>query len=232
MEKYNQYPALLRTNELRSDVEATISCDYEIVGESDKGLELFDADGEHGGGYFPLRFPEEITVEDIRQLIDIPEEVARKYPKLSANVLAQNLFENMDRNAFCCITKIAFVDSTEDLDNLRVGDEFPEQLYNENDNLSCDIVGLFWYSQKIVVVNLHAIENCVRELLVEIHSPESFAEEMSLGIWTTLIHEIRHCMLDNPWLPEADYPRHLEAEEEVEEYAREVFESHGWATLV
>ena len=33
MKKYNQYPAMLRTNELRSDVEATISCDYEIVGE-------------------------------------------------------------------------------------------------------------------------------------------------------------------------------------------------------
>ena len=54
---------------------------------SDKGLELFDADGEHGGEYFPLRFPEEITVEDIRQLIDIPEEVARKYLKLSAKNL-------------------------------------------------------------------------------------------------------------------------------------------------
>lgn len=225
------YPPILKTDELLRNVEASISCDYEIVGESDEGLELFDVYGERGGGYFPLRFPEEITEETIRKIISIPEAVTQKYPKLTAEAIAKNLFQNLDRNTFCCVTKIDFVDSTDNLDALQEEDDYPEQLYNENDRLTDELVGLFWYSRKVVIVNLHAIEAAAAELTLQLHCPEERLKETEIGIWVTLIHELRHSMLDNPFLPEEDYPLYLGEEDEVEEYSREVFEKHIWSRI-
>ena len=91
--------------------------------------------------------------------------------------------------------------------------------YEDMDNC----VGKLWYRKQIIFVN----EKLIRKLAKENKDDYlyDFVEEYSRGILMTIIHEMRHCMFTNCFLPEDSYPEYLESEEEVENFCINAYES-------
>lgn len=80
-------------------------------------------------------------------------------------------------------------------------------------------VRMHWHMDNIVLVNAKLCKDLSYELGDDYCSPE---EEYNIGLWTTLIHEIRHAELSSPILQDID---ENEVEEDaVEEYFRNKFE--------
>lgn len=85
-----------------------------------------------------------------------------------------------------------------------------------------DSVGLFWFAQSAVIINIQAIDEAVSDLVKELHlSASDHEEERVIAFYSTLFHELRHLGLDDPFLPEDLYPTSLNGEDAVESYARE-----------
>ena len=58
--------------------------------------------------------------------------------------------------------------------------------------------------------------------------PNGFHSEYCAGILVTLLHEVRHLMLDsNSFLPEDIYPEEIKEEDEVEMFARNAYDNLG-----
>ena len=112
------------------------------------------------------------------------------------------------------------------LSSLYIGeDNIPDQILNEDaDGLNENLVGLNWYQESMVIINMDSIEKTAQELVQEIEQPWREATEIDIGFWTTLIHELRHNQIDGmpyevPWLKNGD-----EAESAVESWALEFYE--------
>lgn len=85
-----------------------------------------------------------------------------------------------------------------------------------------DSVGMFWFDQSAVIINIQAIDEAIADLVKELHlSDLEHEEERVIGFYSTLYHELRHLGLENPFLPEDLYPTLLNGEDAVESYARE-----------
>ena len=83
-----------------------------------------------------------------------------------------------------------------------------------------DVVGQEFYSMSTAFIDAGAVYTIAEELIEE-GSTNSLEAEYGLGIAGTLIHEVRHVMMDtNMLLSEEKYPVKLGAEEAVEEFAR------------
>lgn len=107
-------------------------------------------------------------------------------------------------------------------DTIRTGDDIDEW-YSWEDNEH--YVGKMLTQHQIVLINEPVIHKMAHEM-AEDEQEEN--KEYEIGILTTLLHEMRHLMLDtNPFLPEEEFPEELKEEENVEEFARETYESLG-----
>lgn len=98
--------------------------------------------------------------------------------------------------------------------------EWPGQI--DFDEPTC--VGLYWYAESSIVINLGAIEATSQEICEQFAEPWAFSQEVFQGVVTTALHEIRHLGLSNPLLPNEMYPANLECEEAVEAWARDQYE--------
>lgn len=90
-----------------------------------------------------------------------------------------------------------------------------------------DILGCHWWSQSCVIINISAIAKTLAEMQKEYDHDELYFDEPQeewIGIATTLLHEIRHLGLFNPFLDMTAYPTSAESESEVEAWALEQFE--------
>ena len=93
--------------------------------------------------------------------------------------------------------------------------------YCEQEN----VVGRMFRTHQIVFINEAEIAKLAKTLGDEIISEE---EEYETGIITTLIHEIRHLMLDtNPFLPEDEFPVSEASEDAVEAFCRQRYTQLG-----
>lgn len=94
-------------------------------------------------------------------------------------------------------------------------DELLEEFEYEDFDHVC---GKLWHRKQIVFVN----EKCISKFaVVDCDEILGYVDIYSSGMYETLIHEVRHCMLDtNQFLSEEQYPVYLAAEDEVEEFCR------------
>ena len=134
--------------------------------------------------------------------------------------LAEILLQT-DLNMFICLNRVIVMHDTEDDEAavLKLFDEPDLDMpgYQE-------FLGLKWTYKSCVIVNLTAIESCVRELVEDVSREGDFLSydtEMKYGFVGTLLHELRHLGLEgNPYLSEREYPQELFSEEAVEQWAR------------
>ena len=91
-----------------------------------------------------------------------------------------------------------------------------------------DVIGCYWHSQSAVIISTAAIDQYLNEeaALYE-DCYYDFEEERWIAAATTLLHEIRHLGLSNPYLDERKYPSWLESEENVEGWALATFEAYS-----
>lgn len=134
--------------------------------------------------------------------------------------------KQIDPNMFITINRICFVACESDMEEvareLRVErGALPESICFDDD----DPIGLFWYAENSVLINLWAIRKANEKLNEETGIANDFWTEHS-GIILTLIHELRHAALGaNPFLPEDLYPASGAEENAVERWARETYDS-------
>ena len=97
------------------------------------------------------------------------------------------------------------------------------QMYDYDDYEHC--VGVMLTEHQIVFINEHIIEREVADISVSDYEKD---KEYQIGLLVTLIHEMRHLMLEtNPFLPEDEFPEEMKDEDEVEEFARNAYEKLG-----
>lgn len=103
----------------------------------------------------------------------------------------------------------------------------PKEWYIWDDMQSTNCVGRLFSVHHIIFINEPKINNLAHDLSMDLGQDE-FHREYCSGILVTLIHELRHLMLDsNPFLPEDIYPEELKDEDEVEAFARNAYDSLG-----
>lgn len=186
---------------------------------------------------FDAEFGREITFhtefrENFSSYIKIGPDAKRTgmVPKITA---IRNVLSKLDyaERFLMGLNKIFIVATPEDLrglcDDADVDDELiPEGLFGEddggNETLNPELVGLHWFEQSIVVVNVFAIARATEELFPA-GSP-AFDATLKEGFWVTLLHEVRHNQVDNcpyelPWIRDEDA-----SEDAVESWARATYE--------
>lgn len=127
-----------------------------------------------------------------------------------------SLLKELDDHLLLSVKKILFIKDEKDYDNLSRQFDNIDRIDFEHE------VGKYLYFEDWVVINLYAIEKTVREMTVW---EEEIQQEMNIGIWITLFHELRHTYQMHPLFGfiEGDIE---DIEEDAEEYGIEMFENH------
>lgn len=177
---------------------------------------------------FSFRYAESCTDNYVKALIHIGK--SAKDEGLAEDFILKVLhkaFGSSLPDAVCTLSGIIIPSDEDEFFQMmeecnRSGDAMVEFYdYGEYENL----VGMCFYSHQIVFVNEPMIRQISEECGDKIISAE---EEYQTGILMTLIHEMRHQMLDcNHFLPENDYPISEQAEDKVEQFGRDTYESLG-----
>ena len=139
-----------------------------------------------------------------------------------------DLLYRIDPMMFITLNRIIFIENENSIDKvcnqMNVDpDEWPSIIdFDKNDKLGCH-----WYTQSSIIINMKAIAKTLGEMQDEYEHDGIYFDEPTeewIGIATTLLHEIRHLGLSNPFLDPAAYPTSAESEHEVEKWAIEQFE--------
>lgn len=129
------------------------------------------------------------------------------------------LFEScVDYNSLMTVEKIVFVSNEDELDVWLEHTDYTQSFDMD------EAVGIYWRYDNIVLVNVNLIEQSVRDINFNFDG-STYAEEMSLGLMETLVHELRHVLTMNPIIPEELVPGVEALEDSVEEYCRAVTHS-------
>lgn len=193
--------------------EAVMAKEVEILEEGDLTMSVYDiVDGReiHYTG------DEAIDEQWLAQRISIPQSVVNIF--VPAAEIAKTLLGVLDKEYFNTLRGIVFFDSKKDFDEIKKYTDTEELYLSVNkEQFQNECVGLTIWSEQIVLINCKKI----REL-----SSEEEAPDIRRGIWITVLHELRHLLLDcNPYLPMEKYPVEAAAEDAVEEWAINVYEN-------
>lgn len=175
-----------------------------------------------------FRFEEACTDEYVKSLIRLGEGVKKHglTEQFIVDVL-KKAFGDDYYDAVCTMTGIIIPSNEEEFrqmlkDVIRTGDDVDEW-YEWCENEHC--VGKMLHQHQIVLINEEEIRNMAKELAYDKWSEK---REYDIGIIVTIVHEMRHLMLDtNPFLSEEEFPEEMRTEESVEAFARERYEALG-----
>lgn len=149
------------------------------------------------------------TREELMNLIITKDDVWTK-EKVADVIIAA--YGDTLADAMCVVRAIILIDNNKDLDdacrNLFPDDNWEESFSSED--IDENMVGQNIYDYQTPIIHLGNIRK------------NSDDEEMYMdGVGCTIIHELRHCMLDcNPILSEEEYAVELGKEENVEDFCR------------
>ena len=196
--------------------------DVQILGSSRNAMYLYDnEDGKE------ITYTFQRSKTGLAKHIHISKRIPRKYrpnkQKLVAYLLA------LPNDVLLTLNEVWFLWDEDDYEMMTdyhdVDSAWSEWLYGE------DELGKMWFDQNTVIINMQNIVNSALEEEYEdykmgIHS--HFESDLQVQTAITVVHEIRHCMMDtNIILPEDEYPFDLASEENVEAFAREWVQFHG-----
>lgn len=229
------YPQMLTKEYIRA---AVADCDDVTVEYADdKEIQVWD---DQDCKIIRFRFLEGMGPEDLAGMISISKDIPQEY-QVNNRVLAEYLWEACDRNAFVTLEELVVIWSEpddpesfepadfEDSEARRLCDELGDEYALE---IGQGLLGQLWFERNIAVVNLGEVVRAAEQVAKENEDCWdpwfSLENQIEMGFLTTVLHELRHLQMDtNIILPEEEYPVELAAEENVEEYCREAFESAG-----
>ena len=132
-------------------------------------------------------------------------------------------------DAICTLNNIGIFFGEEDFDEvlkeandrLRTGEDLTEWYCYEDYDELC---GNMLFAHQMPMINVKEIYKTTMEISQKYsYSDEidlwDFEKEFNIGLSQTIVHELRHCMMDtNLFLPEIDYPIEEAEEENVEDF--------------
>lgn len=134
---------------------------------------------------------------------------------------------NIDPNMLVTLNRIIFINGECDIpcicQQMNCDTEwFPEAIDMETH----ETLGCYWYQMNSIIIDVKGIVDVVLDIAKESPVYVNIASEIDIGVYTTLLHEIRHLGLSNPFLPEDDYPSELGSEENIEQWAIDTYEEY------
>lgn len=125
-----------------------------------------------------------------------------------------NIINLLDRRFFLKIERVYFINNKKELDFLL--NEFPSQYIDMEKH-----IGVNFYNDNVIVINTYLIKKLAWEDMCLFQVP--FLKTFNQIIWKTLIHELRHDLVENPIITDKEIPLSENCEEKVERYCLEVF---------
>ena len=163
------------------------------------------------------------TVNSLSRHIYLGKSMQKKYMRNLKKLTAGELLK-LPSETLMTINRIFIVDTEADIYEIceKFGYEeweIPDKLWGDDEDLAEDSLGVFWFQENSVFINMHAIKVVAEEVCED--RLWDIGKEIMIGFFTTLFHELRHEELDGqpfefPWLEGADH-----SEKGVEAWARE-----------
>ena len=190
---------------------------------------------------YTIMNPNAMDQEWLDGRIIVTPSVAKLPFSFDAKKLAGFLICHLGKEMYLNLNKIVFLNNlNEDYDYLVHMDDDDELSYAlEEHELPYDMLGIQWHAKEIVLVNLGEIMKCT-EQMVEDGDLEPYEVKgcVHYGIFSTLIHELRHLAQSNPYLPEHALNFLMEVatdndedenalEQDAETYCRDFCNSHS-----
>lgn len=197
----------------------------EIIEETDEGFLYYDYNSGVETFYRDEKY---CTIDWLKSRIYIGSSILSKglTQEFVANMI-KKAYGDEFVNAITTLNGIVIFSNEEELiDAIKfvAEDEFDEVMdYDEMpiENFE-NVLGKLWYRMRTPMICENTCVDISKQLAREISCDEdiyTLNEEYSNCLITTIIHELRHCMLEtNLFLDEKQYPVYLNAEDEVESF--------------
>ncbi len=122
-----------------------------------------------------------------------------------------DVIRKLDENMFKAVEKIIFINSKDEYC------KFIEEYQNDSMDINEEL-GKMLYFENIVLINMYAINRYCNKR----YSGYELERMRNIGVYTTLLHELKHLMQTHPLFYEKDYSD-KEAEDDAEWFARDNF---------
>ena len=190
--------------------------------QTDPYLELFEENKAQAVVYDQLNgnvvtycYPEYYTPLDLRERIHIASVMPRQ-ATIDEDKLVDFLWRYVDHNTFVTLDSLWIVSRFEDY-------QYIADWYND---MSVYVIaqtgakGFFWFTHRACIVDVPRIISWIKDNL---GMDAAFDRHLREEILATILHELRHQMLDATIvLPKETYPKEWGTEFFVERYAREL----------
>lgn len=221
----------LSSTEWRRTIISQIEADpeAELLKATHTSVEAYDG---HDGRYVTFRLARHTAATLTRRLFIGENLLKNRNPHKTRFEIAIVLCR-LDPVVLMNLKRIFIIDRLSDIRDIcaKYGyedEDLPDALWDECENLNDDALGVSWFQESSVFVNMAAIRKAACEIWPD--DADMAENEITIGFWTTLLHELRHmqldcCPYDFPWLEDAD-----DSESGVEEWCRLMYEhlfEHG-----
>jgi hypothetical protein len=215
----------MRAEEIKAALQELASDkEIEILQETDDGILVYDL--EYGK---EIAYNLNMTVEKLIDKIYINPSIP-KYCMPDKKKVAEYLIKHLPVDAFYTLNKICFVYG-EEADCETLAQFFDEDVDWAREVILSDNLGKMWFEYNSVLIDVKNIIESAEQIAREDRAmgwPSSERTDTMRQIAITLIHELRHLMLDtNIVLSEEEYPVNLSAEESVEHFAVRTIGMYG-----
>ena len=204
--------------------------DIVILHEEAESISLFD---EANGKELTYYFNEYVTPKNLAKRVYVSRLIPENYKGIfDKGRIVDALLNKIDRNCLLTMNALFIIhdnegdeeDFEDNKDRIALmehvgGDEYASEVGLGN-------IGVTWWEKNICIINAARIIATSQDTCEELDGNDYYVQkETEIGMWTTIIHELRHLLLDtNIILPEDEYPVELAVEEAVEEYCRAYYE--------
>lgn len=90
-----------------------------------------------------------------------------------------------------------------------------------------DYIGMFWYNESAIIINVNLIYDVSFDIANTNDESDNVAfEEFIIGMYSTLIHELRHLSFENPYIIQNETTYDEAEEDKVEEWCRDNTDTH------
>ena len=179
--------------------------ELEILEKTKDYLLVFDGEKES-----VIRFSE--TLDKVSLL----EEIVEVLPQDIDKEKLIRLLSTLDDSLFLSVQKILFFEGQEQYDDIM------SQYFENMDMLDVDEeLGKYLYFEDWVLINMGLIKACADDLAL---TENQYIEELNIGLWTTLLHELRHGY-QFTYLFQATQSD-VDIEEDAEDYGIQLFEQY------
>ncbi len=221
---------------IQEDVERTkdiVDSYVSIVEQDAKSVTVYDCidcnEGVPDRSYV-IHNPAFMDASYFRSLMRVSDDVKELPYRVDLDVLADYMANHTDTVMSSTVQRIVFcTGDEEDEDSLFKDSLLSDSIFEAGHDLPSDgLVGLRWWENDVVLVNLKKIIETSQDVLKadgNRFTEDDLMEELDRGVVVTLLHEVRHCAQENPYLSEERFSRlSFDFEIDAEEYARDCYD--------